>query len=150
VLIIGSLWKAGQEAKKLGGAALVHIAVYFTLYWAFGLGYSLSDIVREENLNWFFLRNAAAAGIALLVATRLLKVDALRTAIIVTSIFGLRVAWIWYDSGLIMDRLMPDLSHAFMAYMDLLHNLAVALTGVAAAAIAQRRELSRRLTPPQA
>lgn len=139
-LIIGCLWRAGREAKRLGGAVLLHIAVYFALYWAFGLGYSLSDIVREENLNWFFLRNAAAAGIALLIATRLLKADALRTALIVTSVFGLRVAWIWFDSGLIMDRLMLDLSQAFMAYMDLLHNLAVSLTAVAVAAAALRRQ----------
>ena len=148
-LIIGCLWQAGRAVKKLGGAVLVHLAVYFTLYWAFGLGYSLSDIVREEYLNWFFLRNSAAAAIAFLLATRLLKADRLATAIIVTSIFGLRVAWVWYDSGLIMERLMLDLSQAFMAYMDLLHNLAVAVTGVAAAAIARRRELSRRPTPTQ-
>ena len=138
-LIIGCLRRAGSDAKKLGGAAVVHIAVYFTLYWAFGLGYSLSDIVRVEYLNWFFLRNASAAAIALLVATRLFRADALRTAIVVTSIFALRVAWIWYDSGLIMDRLMLDLSQAFMAYMDLLHNLAVSITAVAAAILARRR-----------
>lgn len=146
-LVIGCLWQAGSEAMKLGGAVLLHFAVYFALYWAFGLGYSLSDIVREENLNWFFLRNAAAAGIALLIATGILKADVLRTAIVVTSIFGLRVAWVWYDSGLLMDRLMLDLSQAFMAYMDLLHNLAVALTGVTATAIAYRRTLSKRPTP---
>jgi hypothetical protein len=139
-LILGCLWKAGDEAKKLSVAVALHIAVYFTLYWAFGLGYSLSDIVREENLNWFFLRNAGAAVIALLVATRLLKIDALRTALIVTSIFGLRVAWVWYDAGLVMDRLMLDLSQGFMAYMDLLHNLAVALTGVAATFFPQPRK----------
>jgi hypothetical protein len=142
-LILGCLRKAGGEAKKLGAAAALHVALYFALYWAFGLGYSLSDIVRVEKLNWFFLRNAAAAVIALLVATRLLKIDALRTALIVTSIFGLRVAWVWYDAGLIMERVMLDLSQAFMAYMDLLHNLAVAVTGAAAAAIARRRETQR-------
>jgi hypothetical protein len=139
-LIVGCLWKAGREAKKFGAAAVLHVAVYFALYWAFGLGYSLSDIVREENLNWFFLRNAAAAAIALLVATRLLRAEALRTAIVVTSIAGLRVAWVWYDSGLIMERLMLDLSQGFMAYMDLLHNLAVSVTAVVAAAIARRRQ----------
>jgi hypothetical protein len=133
-LFIGCLWTAGGEAKTLAGAALLHVAFYFALYWAFGLGYSLSDIVREENLNWFFLRNAAAAAIALLMATRMLKADALRTAMIVTSLFGLRVAWIRFDSGLIMERLMLDLSQGFMAYMDLLHNLAVSITAVAAAA----------------
>jgi hypothetical protein len=143
-LIAGMFHMAGPNARNLAGAAGLHLAAYFALYWAFGLGYSLSDIVREENLNWFFLRNAAAAAIALLVATRLLHADALRTAMIVTSILGLRVAWVWYDSGLIMERLMLDLGQGFMAYMDLLHNLAVAVTGVAAAAIARRRELSRR------
>ncbi len=142
-LILGCLWKAEADAKKLGAAAALHIAVYFALYWAFGLGYSLSDIVREEMLNWFFLRNAAAAVIALLVATRLLKIDALRTALIVTSIFGLRIAWVWYDAGLIMDRVMLDLSQGFMAYMDLLHNLAVAITGAAAAIIPHRRKAQR-------
>ena len=34
----------------------------------FDLGYSLSDVVREEYLNWFFLRNGTAAGLALLLA----------------------------------------------------------------------------------
>jgi len=138
-LIIGCVWKAGREGNKLGVAVLVHLAVYFTLYWVFGLGYSLSDIVREEYLNWFFLRNAAAAAIAFLLATRLVKADALATAIIVTSIFGLRVAWVWYDSGLIMERLMLDLSQGFMAYMDLLHNLAVSITAVGVAIIQRRR-----------
>lgn len=138
-LIVGCLWKAGDDAKRLAGAAALHVVLYFALYWAFGLGYSLSDIVREEMLNWFFLRNAAAAVLALLLATRLLKVDALRTALIVTSIFGLRVAWIWYDAGLIMERVMLDLSQGFMAYMDLLHNLAVSLTA-AALTLALRRQ----------
>jgi hypothetical protein len=138
VVIVGSLWTG--DAKQLAGAASLHLALYFTLYWAFGLGYSLSDIVREEYLNWFFLRNAAAAAIALLIAVRVLKVDALHTALIVTSLLGLRVAWVWYDSGLIMDRLMLDLSQGFMAYMDLLHNLAVSVTAVGAAAAALRRQ----------
>ena len=142
-LIVGCLWKGGDEAKRLGAAAALHIAVYFALFWVFGLGYSLSDIVREEMLNWFFLRNAAAAVIALLVAARLSKIDGLRTALIVTSIFGLRIAWVWYDAGLIMDRVMLDLSQGFMAYMDLLHNLAVAVTGAAAAAIPHRRQAQR-------
>ena len=136
-LIVGCLWTG--DAKRLAGAIVVHLTVYFALYWAFGLGYSLSDIVREENLNWFFLRNAAAAAIALLVATRMLKADALRTALIVTSLFGLRVAWIYLFSGLIMSRLMLDLGQGFMAYMDLLHNLAVSITAVAVAIIARRR-----------
>lgn len=131
-LIAGCLWKG--DAKRLAGAAALHLAVYFALYWAFGLGYSLSHIVREEYLNWFFLRNAAAAAIALLLATRMLQADMLRTALVVTSLFGLRVAWVWYDSGLIMDRLMLDLSQAFMAYMDLLHNLAVSVTAAGIAA----------------
>jgi hypothetical protein len=137
-LIAGCLRKG--DATRLVAAVALHLAVYFALYSAFGLGYSLSDIVREENLNWFFLRNAAAAAIALLVATRLLKADALRTAMIVTGLFGLRVAWIWYDSGLVMDRLMVDLGPGFMAYMDLLHNLAVSITAVAAAAAVLRRQ----------
>lgn len=140
-LISGCLW-AG-DAKRLAGAVVVHLAVYFALYWAFGLGYSLSDIVREENLNWYFLRNAAAAAMALLVATRMLKADTLRTAILVTSVFGLRVAWVWYDSGLIMERLMLDLGQGFMAYMDLLHNLAVSITAVAMAAFYGARPRAR-------
>ena len=146
-LIAGCVWTG--DAKRLAGAAALHIAVYFTLYWTFGLGYSLSDIVREEYLNWFFLRNAAAAAIALLVATRMLKADALSTAIIVTSIFGLRVAWVGYDSGLIMDRLMLDLSQGFMAYMDLLHNLAVSITAVAIAAFYRARSTTRNGPNPR-
>jgi hypothetical protein len=39
-----------------------------------------------------------------------------------------------------MDRLMLDLSQGFMAYMDLLHNLAVSVTAVGAAAAALRRQ----------
>lgn len=139
-LIAGSLWQAGAAAPRLAGAAALHLALYFTLYWAFGLGYSLSDIVREEYLNWFFLRNAAAAGLALTVAVKLVKTDALRTALLATSLCGCRVAWVWYDSGLIMERLMWDLSQGFMAYMDLLHNLAVALTAIGLAVVMRRSE----------
>lgn len=137
-VVAGCLWKG--DAKRLAAAVAVHLAAYFAFYWAFGLGYSLSDIVREENLNWFFLRNIAAAAIALLLATILLKADSLQTAVVVTGLFGLRVAWVWFDSGLIMERLMLDLGQGFMAYMDLLHNLAVALTAVAAAAAGLRRQ----------
>lgn len=137
-MIIGSFRGAAGGRIRLAGAVALHLVGYFALYWAFGLGYSLSDIVREENLNWFFLRNATAAMLALLVAVRLTGVKVLSLAVVVTAIFGSRVAWIWYDAGLMMDRLMPDLSQAFMAYMDLLHNLAVAITAVIAAWIASR------------
>ncbi len=144
--ILGSFWASPDRRAGLAAAVGFHLAGYFALYWAFGLGYSLSDVVREEYLNWFFLRNATAAAASLLLAKRLFRVDVLSLAVVVTSIFGCRVAWVWYDSGLLMGRLILDLDQAFMAYMDLLHNLAVAVTAVIVALVTSRAT-ARVLTP---
>ena len=137
-VIVGSFWASPNRRTALAAAVGFHLAGYFALYWAFGLGYSLSDVVREEYLNWFFLRNAVAAAVSLMLAKRLFRVDVLSLAVVVTSIFGCRVAWVWYDSGLLMGRLMLNLDQGFMAYMDLLHNLAVAVTAVIVALVASR------------
>jgi hypothetical protein len=145
-VIVGSFWASPNRRTALAAAVGFHLAGYFALYWAFGLGYSLSDVVRAEYLNWFFLRNATAAAVALLLALRLFRVDPLSLAVVATSIFGCRVTWVWYDSGLLMGRLMLNLDQAFMAYMDLLHNLAVAVTAVIVALVTSRAT-ARVLTP---
>lgn len=130
------------------------VPVFFVLYawffWTFGLGYSLSAIVRQEYTNSFFLRDVTAAALAFFIARRLIRSDdagesrrrSLRFALAATSLFGLRAAWIALDSGLLMGRTMPDLPSAFAAYLDLLAMLGVGVVAFVSAATSAL--LSRR------
>ncbi len=139
------LWAPrGASPGRLAAALGAYFLCYFALFRVFGLGYSLSDVVREEYLNAFFLKNAAAAGGGIVVAALLYRGQILRTAVAVVALVGLRVAWVWYDSGLLMRAYMLDLDQAFMAYMDLLEMFAAAVAAclwTAFAAIAVRRRV---------
>lgn len=134
-LLAASLAGAAQP-WRLAAAAALYFGVYYALFFALGLGYSLSAIVREEYLNGFFLKNILAAAAGYAAAVFLLSRDSagekhfyLRPALAITSLSGLFVAWTHAQSGLLMRGFMPDLGASFKAYMDLL-----AIVGVAAAA----------------
>ena len=142
------LVSVGAPIVYLGGtrviaAAAVWCAVYATLCRVFGLGYSLSDIVREEYLNSFFLRNIVAAAVGLGAASVAFRsLNPAQVGFLVSSLLGLRVAWIFRRHGLFMVSEMPDLDWAFTAYLDLLAIFGVGLGVVVALNV--RRLLERR------
>ena len=120
--------------QRLFWSVAAFLGVYFGLFWALGLDYSLSSIIREEYLNGFFARNVAAAAIAFLAASAVAKRGLLWLGLILVALFGLRVALIHYRTGLIMQTVMPDLDLGLMAYLDLLALFGVAFTACLAAA----------------
>ncbi len=128
---------AGAAPRRLAAAIALYFGVYYALFLALGLGYSLSAVVREEYLNGFFLKNvlAAAAGYGIgaiwLAKTATSEKNLhLRLALAVTSLSGLLVAWTHAQSGLLMRGFTPDLNAGFKAYLDLL-----AIVGVAGGAL---------------
>ncbi len=142
--VIAALWFLATLAFAARGASPVRLTVaiagyfacYFALFRVFGLGYSLSVVVREEYLNAFFLRDILAAAAATALSALVYRGNVLRTAVAVVAFIGLRVAWVWFDAGLVMRAYMLDLDQAFMAYLDLLQIFAVAATACLWAAVA--------------
>ncbi len=123
-----------QRIAPLAIAMVVFVGVYYSLFYLFQLGYSLSAIVREEFLYSFFARNIAAAAIGLIAASvclgRLGCPDAgavMRLAMLVTSGFGLMATAVYYQFGLQMEGWMIEIGPGFKAYMDLLAILGVVL-----------------------
>jgi hypothetical protein len=126
LLLLCALAAIRSEPKPLLLASAIFLGVYLILFQAFGLAYSLSAVGREEYLNSFFLENLIAAALAYFAGSRALRRGSdlrrrrLRFAVLATSLPALRVAWVHWRTGLFMHRLMPDLSAAFTAYLDLL------------------------------
>ena len=130
---------AGAAPRRLAAAGALCFGVYYALFLALGLDYSLSAVVREEYLNGFFLKNILAAaagyGIGVIQLARTAASEKnlyLRLAAAVTSLFGLRVVWTHAQSGLAMRGFMPDLEAGFKAYLDLLAIFGVALAALLA------------------
>ncbi len=142
LLLAGYLLRLGR--LRLVAAALVWCALYAGMFWAFGLGYSLSAVVREEYLNSFFLRNmtAAAAGLLVVAWSFRGRPTALHVGYFVVCLLALRVTWIHLEHGLIMREFMPDLGRAFMAYLDLLAIFGVAVGTAIALLVARLRTAS--------
>ena len=137
----------GASRARLAAAILAYFVCYFALFWVLGLGYSLSVTVREEYLNAFFAKNTAAAAASIVAAGMAYRGHVLRVGVAVAALVGLRLAWVWYDSGLVMRAHMPDLDQAFMAYLDLLQIFALALTAclwAASSALKSRRRASTK------
>ncbi len=135
VALVLAVVQAPTPKRRLVWAMAVWVVAYFGLFWAFGLDYSLSSIVREEYVNGFFARDVAAAAIAFVCAARVARRGLLWLALIPVALFGIRVAMIHYRTGLIMNAVMPDLDMGLMAYLDLLALFATALTACLAAAV---------------
>ncbi len=120
-------------------AASVYFATYYLLFFATGLGYSLSDVGREEYLLSFLGANIFEAGGAFLISS-LVAMGAARNwvhrwdspfatdlALLISGLLGLRVAWIYWNSGLIMTAAMLDLDLSFEACLHLLEITGIAL-----------------------
>ncbi len=141
-----------RSAARLAAAVLVYYGFYYLLFWAFGLGYSLSAVGRQEYLGRFFALDLGAAVIALAGASWFLEsrlttwraMLLLDLAVLVSATLALQVTAIYFWHGLVMDRFMLDLSAAFKACMDLLQifvlGLAAPVIYLVAAWWEQRRE----------
>ena len=143
VLLGGNLLRLG--GLRLIAAALLWCALYAATFWAFGLGYSLSAVIREEYLNSFFLRNMAAAALGLLAVALSFRgrPAVLQVGFFLACLLGLRVTWIHWEHGLIMTEFMPDLGAAFTAYLDLLAVFGVGVGAAMALLMARTRTASR-------
>ncbi len=126
-LMVAVLAAWGQRPRNFAIAAVVFVGVYSGLFYLFQLGYSLSNVVRQEFLNFFFARNVAAAAIGFLAAAECLRRLAgpgsgivLRLAALITSGLGLLVALSHYRHGLVVQERMIEIGPGFKAYLDLI------------------------------
>ncbi len=140
----------------LVAAAGLYYAAYYILFWALGLGYSLSVVGREEYLAGFFGRNVVCSVVALIASSGFLYRKALGArgvlvldqALLISTTVALQVIVMDYWFGLRMDDFMPDLTVSFKAYLDLLQICAVGGTSpvVFASTILMERRREKRLS----
>ena len=133
-LLVALLAAWGQRPRDFLIAIVAFVAVYYGLFYLFQLGYSLSTVVRQEFLNFFFARNVGAAAFGFLAAAECLRRLAgpgseiiLRLAALTTSALGLFVTLSHYRHGLIVQEWMIEIGPGFKAYMDLLAMIGVVL-----------------------
>ncbi len=129
---IGSVYGHRQHARALFISSACFVAAYFALFYAFGVGYSISSIVRQEYLYAFLAKDVAAAavafGIASVVLFRLVgrrSETAIRLATLIGSVAAMLVTWTHFEHGLLMDRWMVALGPVFQAYLHM-----VAIVGI--------------------
>ncbi len=115
----------------------LYYLIYYALFFALGMRYSLSVINRQEYLLGFFGKDIGAATAAFCVAAVFLVYMVrepgskliLDFGLLIVFSLGIQVTWVYFDSGLFMQAMMLDLKSAFKAYLDLLE---VAAIGVVA------------------
>jgi len=129
----GSVYGLRQHARALLISCACFVLGYFALFYAFGVGYSISSIVRQEYLYAFLAKDVAAAavafGIAAVVLFRLVgrrSETAIRLATLIGSVAAMLVTWTHFEHGLLMDRWMVALGPVFQAYLHM-----VAIVGIA-------------------
>ena len=125
--IFGSVYGQRQHATALCVSSVCFVLAYFSLFYAFGLGYSISMIARQEYLHAFLAKDVASAVVAFGVATAVLfrlvgrrSETAIRLAALIGSAAALLVTWIYFDHGLWMDRWMVAINPVFQAYLHML------------------------------
>lgn len=116
-------------------AAVVFVAVYAAAFWALGLQYSLSAVVKEEYLNFFFLKNLTAAVIGFAAAALWARRELLWLGVLLQCLLALRVVWTYGDSGLFLETYLPDLDASFRTYLDLLAIFAVGASACVGAGV---------------
>ena len=148
------LWAGARRPRSavwLVSSALVYYALYYLLFWVFGLGYSLSAVGRQEYVPRFFALDLAAAAIALVGASWWLasRVKAWRAvllvdlAVLVSATVAVQVTAIYFWHGLVMERFMLDLDAVFKACLDLMQLFALGLVAPVIYWAAARRERRR-------
>ena len=138
-LVVVVLFRRRALWFNVTAAAAAYFASFYVLFLAMGLGYSLSVVGREEYLHSFLGANIFGAGAAFLISSQVAMRSArnwirrwdtaLATdlALFICGLLGLRVAWIYWDSGLIMAASMPNLDRSFEACLHLLEIIGIAL-----------------------
>ena len=131
-LVVSIFVRHRTRRLRIAAAAGAYFATYYLLFFVTGLGYSLSHVGREEHLLLFLGANVSAAGAAFLASSLITlrngrgwirRWDVLFAsdlALLIWGLLGLRVAWIYWTSGLFMNRSMLDLDHSFEACLHLL------------------------------
>ena len=139
-----------QPLPVYAAASAAFAALFFVLFFAFQLGPSISDVVRQEYLNWFFLRLIAAAALAFVGASLLLRrlaggtAATLPLAATLTSAIALLVTFTHYVHGLRMEGWMIEIGPGFKAYLELLAIIGVALGAALVAAAGRISRIARK------
>jgi hypothetical protein len=151
VVLIWTGVRRPRSALWLASAVIVYYGLYYLLFWAFGLGYSLSAVGRQEYLLRFFARDLGATAIALAgaswyLASRLTNWRAvllLDLAVLVSATVALQVTAIYFWHGLIMGGFMLELGPAFKACIDLMQLFALGMVAPVIYWVALGRERRR-------
>jgi hypothetical protein len=146
LLILATLWwiftvaaRSAHERSCLAGAVFAFYAIYFGLFHAVHLGYSLSVVNREEFLNTFLLKGMVISGLALALASLVMiwawRVgnrtwgDAARLMAALSAVIALswmaQVVRLYYLNGITISAWMFDMTMAFTCYLDLLAMIGV-------------------------
>ena len=126
-------------------AALFGFLTYRLAFPLFGLGYSMSILNRDEELDPFFRHDMLLAALACLLAAaaagawsrwrqpgasrRDLARGAWLTGAALVGVFLLRITHAYLGTGLFLTWPMPDLDQLFAFYLDLLALVAVCFAG---------------------
>lgn len=139
---LGATYGQRPYVKAHCVALVCFFLAYFALFYAFGLGYSISSIVRQEYLYTFLAKDvvaaAAAYGIAAVVLFRLVGrrlETAIRLAVWICTLAAMLVASTHFMYGLRMDGWMVAIGPAFQAYLHMVAIVGVVLGILLVAAI---------------
>lgn len=142
--VFGSVYGQRRHVRALLISSACFVLAYFALFYALGVGYSISSIVRQEYLYAFLAKDVAAAavafGIAAVVLFRLVgrrSETAIRLATLIASVVAMLVAWTHFEHGLLMDRWMVALGPVFQAYLHMVAIVGIAL-GIFAVVVLNR------------
>lgn len=119
-----AVWR--QRPSHFAMAMAVFVVVYHGLFYLFQLGNSLSTVVRQEYLNFFFARNVVAVAIAFVASAECLRrlatsdsAGILRLSALASSAFGLLITATHLQFGLLMEGWMIEIGPGFKAYLNL-------------------------------
>lgn len=154
VAIVYTAHRQRQNIKPLLAALACFVVAYFALFYAFGLGYSISSIVRQEYLYTFLAKDVAAAaaayGIAAVVLFRLggrRSEAAISLAVWISSVAAMLVAQVYFQFGLRMDGWMLEIGPAFQAYLHMVAIVGVVLGTLLVGAVNRVVPASQESTP---
>jgi hypothetical protein len=131
--IFAVVFENARERSGLVVGAVLYYLIYFVLFRAFHLGYSLSVVNREEFLTYFLFKGMLISGLAMVLASAWVAVvwrktptwpDAARLVAAFSAVIALswmaQVLVLYYRNGITISTFMFDLTMAFTCYLDLL------------------------------
>ena len=154
VAIGGSAYRQRQNLKPPLVALGCFVVAYFALFYAFGLGYSISSIVRQEYLYTFLAKDVVAAAAAFAIAAVVLfrlggrrSETAICLAVWISSAAAMLVAQVYFQFGLRMDGWMLEIGPAFQAYLHMVAIVGVVLGTLLVGAVNRVVPASQESTP---